>query len=742
MMSNGRMVKSLKLKLRIFGALAGMTSLLITLLPTYVQAETDPVQWGEDADTSHYDMEDLPGGTDTLVKEYKGTETNLRIPAQMNGKRVVLQRGFKLSDAVKNLNISKVKLQEATTNNSKLFAGYPEVTKIIFQEKVGSNTSTFDTSAVTDMSGLFEGCAALTSVDLGSLNTQAVTNMSGMFEGCAALTSVDLGSLNTQKVENMSGMFKGCNLLQTLTFGNNFNTTKVTDIHEMFQGCKNLQSLDLSAFDLGSFDPSTLDPLKVENFLNGVKAFTILSPKKNLLEDKIALPVSENEYYSDEIAHQNVRFLPKTDNGSHTLQKKIGINKVTTDTDPLAQEMYLGDTLTLGVKKTPDDNTVDSLTWEVLDSDNHPLSSPNEYLEMETTPDTACKLTAKKAGTYYVQVKPSIDYSWLTSDNKENLKKTWKVTVEQGYRAEVQDNRSDLSPDAKNTAKGFSKEGKYNIQISDNAANLKQAVESGQNYKNPDMVDYFNLKVTKNGSAVNASDFQPVTVTIPLLNKMNALVAKAKPTLLQLEKELTLLRLDKNKKTFHEAQDAVIRQEAGGLYSITFTLKNGEQSDPETQYALIYKTNPDGSANGSSGSSNSASGTSGAIIVNVSPTPITVNVQAGSSSSANSSNSSSNGSSNGSVIIYQNPNGINGGNVIRTLGGGGINGMDMPKTADSMSVRYRTLGAMIMALLGALLFLSSFLVGGMVGNQPALAVSAESRKKRRFEADEDSRWLE
>ncbi|MBF1023256.1 MAG: hypothetical protein HXK85_09305, partial [Lachnospiraceae bacterium] len=140
--------------------------------------------------------------------------------------------------------------------------------------------------------------------------------------------------------------------------------------------------------------------------------------------------------------------------------------------------------------------------------------------------------------------------------------------------------------------------------------------------------------------------------------------------------------------------------------------------------------------------SNSASGTSGAIIVNVSPTPITVNVQAGSSSSANSSNSSSNGSSNGSVIIYQNPNGINGGNVIRTLGGGGINGMDMPKTADSMSIRYRTLGAMIMALLGALLFLSSFLVGGMVGNQPALAVSAESRKKRRFEADEDSRWLE
>lgn len=70
MMSNGRMVKSLKLKLRIFGALAGMTSLLITLLPTYVQAET----WTEDSDPNNYVMEDLPlsgGGTGTLVKEYK-----------------------------------------------------------------------------------------------------------------------------------------------------------------------------------------------------------------------------------------------------------------------------------------------------------------------------------------------------------------------------------------------------------------------------------------------------------------------------------------------------------------------------------------------------------------------------------------------------------------------------------------------------------------------------------------------
>ncbi|MBF1019422.1 MAG: hypothetical protein HXK90_08215, partial [Lachnospiraceae bacterium] len=71
--------------------------------------------------------------------------------------------------------------------------------------------------------------------------------------------------------------------------------------------------------------------------MNGVKASPILSPKKNLLEDKIALPVSENEYYNDGV--NNFRFLPKTDSGSRTLRKKTGIKTVTTVTNPLEQEI-------------------------------------------------------------------------------------------------------------------------------------------------------------------------------------------------------------------------------------------------------------------------------------------------------------------------------------------------------------------------------------------------------------------
>lgn len=685
MMSNGRMVKSLKLKLRIFGALAGMTSLLITLLPTYVQAAPDPV-------ASNYELEDdATDSTRYIVKEYKGDKKDLVIPDKLEKdgitKSLVLKNGFKAAD-VEVLDLSQMK-SKALADSSKLFAGCPKVTKIIFKDDGGN---TFDTSAVTNMSGMFEGCAALTSVDLGGLNTQAVTNM--------------------------SGMFKGCKELQTLGLGGTFDTAHVTDMREMFRDCEKLSVLDLSKFDLRGITVEA----NIADFLTGTEPSIIKTPKMNNLEDKIALPVSGSVYYKDkDVTNPDKKLtkLPKTTGTSLELERAVGVTSLTLD--PTETVLQMGDTKELKAIISPNEATNKGLKWEVLDSSTMMASSDICEVTPDPTDPTKRTLKAKKDGSATVRV------SSLSNPDQVAI---CKVTVKPGYHAGVKDDRSDkLGGNASATAEG---EG-FAVSVSSGAEDMRKAVESGQNYKNPGMVSYFNLKVTKNNNPVSESDFQPVTVTIPLPRDMNALDAKDK---------LTLLRLDRNKKTFHKENETEIRQEADDFYSITFTLKKGDQSDPETQYALIYKTNPDGSANGSSGSSNSASGTSGAIIVNVSPTPITVNVQAGSSSSANSSNSSSNGSSNGSVIIYQNPNGINGGNVIRTLGGGGINGMDMPKTADLMSIRYRTLGAMIMALLGALLFLSSFLVGGMVGNQPALAVSAESRKKRRFEADEDSRWLE
>ena len=72
-----------------------------------------------------------------------------------------------------------------------------------------------NTSSVTDMDRMFQGCNYLESLDLSGFNTENVTNMGGMFEGCSSLESLDLSSFNTENVTNMTGMFGGCYSLES-----------------------------------------------------------------------------------------------------------------------------------------------------------------------------------------------------------------------------------------------------------------------------------------------------------------------------------------------------------------------------------------------------------------------------------------------------------------------------------------------------------------------------------------------
>ena len=105
-----------------------------------------------------------------------------------------------------------------------------------------------NTSKVTDMSGMFNGCAALTALDVSNFDTSNVTNMERMFQQCNKLTSLDVSNFNTSNVTDMSSMFYACNNLTTLDVSN-FNTSKVTDMYCMFTDCKVLTELDLSSFN-------------------------------------------------------------------------------------------------------------------------------------------------------------------------------------------------------------------------------------------------------------------------------------------------------------------------------------------------------------------------------------------------------------------------------------------------------------------------------------------------------------
>ena len=135
------------------------------------------------------------------------------------------------------------------------------------------NLSNFNTSAVTDMSAMFDYCSGLKELNLSNFNTSAVTNMKEMFYGCSRLTSLNLSNFNTSAVRDMSEMFYECSSLTSLNFSN-FNTSAVRDMSEMFYKCSSLTSLNLSNFNTSAVMSmwrmfsgcSSLTSLNVSNF--------------------------------------------------------------------------------------------------------------------------------------------------------------------------------------------------------------------------------------------------------------------------------------------------------------------------------------------------------------------------------------------------------------------------------------------------------------------------------------------
>ena len=145
---------------------------------------------------------------------------------------------------IKDLDISNFDTSKVT-QMSGMFSGMSSLTSL--------DLSNFDTSAATSMRMMFYDMSSLTSLDLSSFNTSNVTDMEGMFYNVSSLTSLDLSNLDTSKVEDMVGMFRGMSSLTSLKLPN-FNTSKVKDMRMMFYNVRSLASLDLSSFDTSNVE--------------------------------------------------------------------------------------------------------------------------------------------------------------------------------------------------------------------------------------------------------------------------------------------------------------------------------------------------------------------------------------------------------------------------------------------------------------------------------------------------------
>lgn len=164
---------------------------------------------------------------------YRGTVNTVAIqPSFSLARPTSCRRWFnstniKTIDGLSNLNTSMV------TDMSRMFEGC-QATRL--------DVESFDTHCVTDMSSMFMDCKQLTALDVTKLNTACVTDMQRMFAGCEQLSAINVTNFKTFNVENMVGMFSECHALAELDL-NNFNIDKLSNIATMFLRCGSLRTI-------------------------------------------------------------------------------------------------------------------------------------------------------------------------------------------------------------------------------------------------------------------------------------------------------------------------------------------------------------------------------------------------------------------------------------------------------------------------------------------------------------------
>ena len=146
------------------------------------------------------------------------------------------------------------------TDMSGMFSQYYKTNINIFNAQYMKCTiidvSKLNTSNVTNMNNMFNECNALISLDTSNWDTSKVTDMNSMFDRCESLTSLDVSKWNTSNVTDMYCMFQYCNSITNLDVSN-WDVSKVTDMRQIFYSCKKLTSLDLSNWDISNVTNDT-----------------------------------------------------------------------------------------------------------------------------------------------------------------------------------------------------------------------------------------------------------------------------------------------------------------------------------------------------------------------------------------------------------------------------------------------------------------------------------------------------
>ncbi len=124
------------------------------------------------------------------------------------------------------------------------------VTTVVFDES-------FAMVRPTSTYGWFYAMSELSTItNLGNLNTSEVTTMNSMFDGCMSLMGLDLSSFNTSSVESVFSMFAGCKNLKTIIVDDEWDVSDVLvdNSTNMFYECTSLVGRNGTTYDASHID--------------------------------------------------------------------------------------------------------------------------------------------------------------------------------------------------------------------------------------------------------------------------------------------------------------------------------------------------------------------------------------------------------------------------------------------------------------------------------------------------------
>ena len=147
---------------------------------------------------------------------------------------------------LKKLNLTNFDTNKVT-NMYGMFDAMTDVTEI----KFGTN---FNTRNVTNMGRMFSRTSSIQQLDLTHFNTGNVVAMNDMFSLMTSLTQINFGAnFDTSNVTDMTGMFYQSTGLVNLDLSH-FNTRKVKSMNSMFSQMSGLTILDISNFETPSLE--------------------------------------------------------------------------------------------------------------------------------------------------------------------------------------------------------------------------------------------------------------------------------------------------------------------------------------------------------------------------------------------------------------------------------------------------------------------------------------------------------